>query len=75
MNRESYMQPKEKIVLMHRISQIDDIIRRGTYPSASQLAKELGVSLRTINRDLDVIRGYYYAPLEYDQTRLVLQRS
>ena len=54
---------------MHRISQIDDIIRRGTYPSASQLAKELGVSLRTINRDLDVIRGYYYAPLEYDQTR------
>ena len=69
MERESFMQPKEKIVLMHRISQIDDIIRRGTYPSASQLAKELGVSLRTINRDLDVIRDYYYAPLEYDQTK------
>ena len=69
MERESFMQPKETIVLMHRISQIDDIIRRGTYPSASQLAKELGVSLRTINRDLDVIRDYYYAPLEYDQTR------
>lgn len=63
------MQPKEKIVLMHRINQIDDIIRRGTYPSASAIAKELGVSLRTINRDLDVIRDYYYAPLEYDQTR------
>lgn len=63
------MQPKEKIVLLHRISQIDDIIRRGSYPSASQLAKELGVSLRTINRDLDVIRDYYYAPLEYDQTK------
>ncbi|MCR5288621.1 MAG: transcriptional regulator [Treponema sp.] len=63
------MQPKEKIVLMHRISQIDDIIRRGTYPSASQIAKELEVSLRTINRDLDVIRGYYHAPLEYDQIR------
>ena len=69
MGRESFMQTKEKIVLMHRISQIDDIIRRGTYPSASQLAKELGVSLRTINRDLDVIRDYYYAPLEYDQTK------
>ena len=54
---------------MHRISQIDDIIRRGTCPSASQIAKELGVSLRTINRDLDVIRGYYYAPLEYDPIR------
>ena len=69
MERESNMQPKEKIVLMHRISQIDDIIRRGTYPSASQIAKELEVSLRTINRDLDVIRGYYHAPLEYDQIR------
>lgn len=69
MERENSMQPKEKIVLLHRISQIDDIIRRGTYPSASQLAKELGVSLRTINRDLDVIRDYYYAPLEYDQTK------
>lgn len=39
------MQPKEKIVLMHRISQIDDIIRRGTYLSASQIAKEVVVSL------------------------------
>ena len=69
MERENSMQPKEKIVLLHRISQIDDIIRRGTYPSASQIAKEVGVSLRTINRDLDVIRDYYYAPLEYDQTK------
>ena len=69
MNRESFMQPKEKIVLLHRINQIDDIIRRGNCPSASQIAKELRVSLRTINRDLDVIRDYYYAPLEYDQTR------
>ena len=63
------MQPKEKIVLVHRINQIDDIIRRGNYPSASQLAKELGVSLRTINRDFDVMRDYYYAPLEYDERK------
>ena len=60
------MQPKEKKVLARRINQIDDIIRRGTYPSAAQLAKEVGVSLRTINRDLDDMRGFYYAPLEYD---------
>ena len=69
MKRENSMQPKEKIVLVHRINQIDDIIRRGNYPSASQLAKELGVSLRTINRDFDVMRDYYYAPLEYDERK------
>lgn len=60
------MQTKEKKVLARRINQIDDIIRRGTYPSASQLAKEVGVSQRTINRDLDEMRDFYYAPLEYD---------
>ena len=38
----------------------NSVIRRGTYLSASQIAKELRVSLRTITGDLDVIHGYYY---------------
>lgn len=63
------MQPKEKKVLARRINQIDDIIRRGTYPSAAQIAKEVDVSLRTINRDLDNMRDFYYAPLEYDSNK------
>ena len=63
------MQPKEKKVLARRINQIDDIIRRGTYPSAAQIAKEVDVSLRTINRDLDNMRDFYYAPLAYDPVK------
>ena len=41
MEREESMQPKEKIVLLHRISQIDDIIRRGTYQVLHKLQKNL----------------------------------
>ncbi len=63
------MQQKEKKVLARRINQIDDIIRRGTYPSAAQIAKELDVSLRTVNRDLNNMRDFYYAPLEYDTNK------
>ena len=63
------MQQKEKKVLARRINQIDDIIRRGTYPSAAQIAEELEVSLRTVNRDLSNMRDFYYAPLEYDSNK------
>lgn len=63
------MQQKEKKVLARRINQIDDIIRRGTNPSAAQIAKELDVSLRTVNRDLNNMRDFYYAPLEYDTNK------
>lgn len=56
---------KERITQLHRIHLIDDEIRRGNFPSAGKLAKILGVSERTVNRDLDVLRDYYSAPLEY----------
>lgn len=56
-------------IRLYRLHKIDDLIRAETYPSAEQLAKELEVSLRTINRDLDMLRDFYDAPLQYDSMR------
>src|SRR5574344_230890 len=60
---------QDDVVRLYRIHQIDDRIRSGSYPNASTLAEELEVSVRTIDRDLDVLRDYYDAPLEYDAVK------
>ncbi|HMO05388.1 MAG TPA: YafY family protein [Kiritimatiellia bacterium] len=39
------------------------------YPSATRMAEELGVSWRTILRDLDYLRDDEGAPIEYDASR------
>ena len=39
------------------------------YPSARAMAEELGVSWRTVMRDLDYLRDYEGAPIEYDASR------
>ncbi len=43
--------------------------RKGGYPSASVLSKDLGVSTRTILRDLDLLRDDEHAPIEYDPSK------
>lgn len=55
----------EKVTLC-RIHRIDDAIRSGRFPNAESLSKELEVSVRTINRDFDMLRDMYDAPLKYD---------
>lgn len=49
-----------------RLLGIDARLREGTKPSHSRLADEFGVSVRTIQRDLDHLRYTIGAPLEYD---------
>lgn len=66
--REKSMQLYETIGLLQP-SNI--IIHRENFANAYQFEKELGVSFRVISRDVDEIFGYYYASLEYDQTRHV----
>jgi proteasome accessory factor B len=43
--------------------------RRAPYPSAVRMAEELGVSWRTVMRDLDYLRDDEGAPVEYDPSR------
>ena len=49
-----------------RLLGIDARLREGAKPSHSRLAREFGVSVRTIQRDLDHLRYTIGAPLEYD---------
>lgn len=56
----------EKVVL-RRIHLIDAEIRKGTYPNTKQLAEMLEVGERTISRDIDEMRNFYNAPIEYDR--------
>ena len=49
-----------------RLLGIDARLREGKKPSHTRLAREFGVSVRTIQRDLDHLRYTIGAPLEYD---------
>ena len=49
-----------------RLLEIDARLRSGKKPSHGTLAKELGVSTRTIQRDFDYLCDTIGAPLEYD---------
>lgn len=52
-----------------RYLEIDARIRSGGRPSHAAIAKDLGVSTRTIQRDFDYMKGTIGAPLEYDPKR------
>lgn len=51
------------------IIKIDDLVRRGTYPSVERLAEVAGVSQRQVLRILKDMREVYHAPLQYDRQR------
>ncbi|AEF84315.1 hypothetical protein TREPR_0621 [Treponema primitia ZAS-2] len=59
----------EKKIQISRVLKIDEKIRLGSYPTCPGLAKELEVSIRTINRDIDYLRDVYKAPLKFDRDR------
>lgn len=51
----------------NRIVFIDKKIREGSYPNARSLAEEYeGISPRTIKRDIEWLRDFQNAPIEYD---------
>lgn len=52
-----------------RLLYIDRKIRAGNFPSAGDMAGEYEVSRRTIQRDLEYMRDFLHAPLEYDESR------
>jgi len=52
-----------------RLQLIDRMIRSGSYPNASAIAKEHEVAPRTIHRDIEYMRDMLNAPIEYDDSR------
>jgi len=49
-----------------RLFKIEQAIQNMSYPNVDKLVAELGVSRRTILRDIDELKIYYDAPIEYD---------
>lgn len=63
------MPPREKInkSLLRRLLKIDEIISRGHYPTKKQIADEYGsISVKTIQRDIEMMQTVFNAPIEYD---------
>jgi predicted DNA-binding transcriptional regulator YafY len=52
-----------------RLALIDQAIRAGNWPNASTLARELEVSPRTVQRDINFLRDRLQAPLAFDPVR------
>ncbi len=55
--------PLERMLAIHRA------LQAGRFPNASSLARELEVSAKTIQRDLEFMRDRLQLPLDYDATR------
>lgn len=58
-----------ELVQTLRIHEMDDMIRSGRYPNAGDFARHFEVSVRTVSRDLDILRDRYRAPLEFDKKK------
>ncbi len=52
-----------------RLCQIDNLIRSGNYPNLRTMAARLGVTPRTITRDLDFLKKERHLPIAYDPRR------
>ena len=61
--------PKENHTKPLRLFKIEQAIQNLSYPSVARLEKELEVSRRTILRDIEELKLYYNAPIEYDRLR------
>jgi len=59
----------EEKLRTNRILLIDELIRSGSYPNAVSMSKKMEVSDRTIQRDIEYLRLFDNAPLEYDALR------
>jgi predicted DNA-binding transcriptional regulator YafY len=64
--KETVKKPIEQKVRTSRILAVDSLIRAGKYPNASTIARQLEVTARTVQRDIEYMRDMYGAPIEYD---------
>lgn len=72
-SRSSRVQPNARLGIRRtvdwRVGRIISIIASGQYPNCQTLAREIEVSAKTIQRDLDHLRHQKDLPLEYDEVR------
>lgn len=61
--------PRAAKVQYWRITRIDELIRSGRCPDSARLARELEVTPRTVKRDIEYLRLYFGAPVEYDPVK------
>ncbi len=54
---------------LERMMKIHQAVQAGKYPNATTLARELEVSTKSIQRDLEFMRDRFQLPLEYFKTR------
>src|SRR5690606_31735405 len=52
---------------LERMMRLHAAIKAGSFPNCRKLAKELEVSAKTIQRDIDFMRDRLNLPIEYDQ--------
>lgn len=57
---------REEKVKTLRLLQIDQMIREGNFPNATEIGKKFEISRSTVMRDLDFLRERYHAPIEFD---------
>ena len=60
--------PRTLYHVYHKLNLLRELIAHGSYPKASELAEQMEISLRTVNRYLDNLRECG-APLENDRKR------
>ncbi len=58
---------RENHVKSLRLLRLEKAIQNMNYPSVEKLMKELEVSRRTVLRDIDELKIFYDAPIEYDR--------
>jgi predicted DNA-binding transcriptional regulator YafY len=54
---------------LERMLRIHQLIQSGAFPNASELARQLEVSTKSIHRDLEFMRDRLQLPLEFDRAR------
>jgi len=52
-----------------RLYEVDRLISQGQYPNCSFLAEHLEVHRRTVERDIERLRDFFGAPIEYDRRK------
>lgn len=54
---------------LERVMRIHEMVSRNTYPNASQMAREMEVNRKTIQRDINFMRDELEMPLVYDERK------
>ncbi len=60
---------RENKIKTWRILEIDKLIRTGKFPNASDIARYFEISRSTVCRDIEFLRIFYNAPIEFDQLK------